>query len=190
MTVGAIVLAAGSARRMGQDKLLADLGGMPVVGHVLRAIEAAGLPPALLALAPGSAVAAVAGSAVLVEVASHEKGMGHSLAEAITAAPPDWDAAIICLGDMPFVSRATLLMLAARATATSIVRPSFEGKPGNPVAWGREYFAELAACAGDQGGRTLLGRYADRILTLPCDDPGVRRDIDTPQDLAAARESL
>ncbi len=44
--VGAIVLAAGRSTRMGAaNKLLADLGGRPVVAHVVDAIAAAGLPP-------------------------------------------------------------------------------------------------------------------------------------------------
>lgn len=186
MTVGAILLAAGGARRMGADKLLADLGGKALVLHALDAITAAGLGKPIVAVAPGSAVVPlIGGRAMPVEVEDHALGMGHSLAAAIGAAPVDWVAAIVCLGDMPFVRPGTLRRLADRAAPDAIVRPRFQSRPGNPVLWGRNFFAELARATGDRGGRALLDRY--EAQWLDCDDPGVLFDIDTPAALADAR---
>ncbi|ATE64968.1 nucleotidyltransferase family protein [Rhizorhabdus dicambivorans] len=186
MTVGAILLAAGSARRMGEDKLLADLGGRPLVEHALEAILAAGLAGPLVAVAPGSMLVERWGTkARCVEVADHALGMGHSLAAAIEAAPLEWSAAIVFLGDMPFVRPDTLAMLAGRAMPNAIVRPAFGGEPGNPVLWGREHFPALARLTGDQGGRALL--RALPVQLLECGDPGVLIDVDTPEALAEAR---
>lgn len=186
MTVGAILLAAGSARRMGEDKLIADLGGMPLVEHALEAILAAGLAGPVVAVAPGSPlIALLAGRGRIIEVADHALGMGHSVAAAIRAAPGDWDAALICLGDMPFVRAKTLAALAGKARNDAIVRPAFEGRPGNPVLWGRDQFAALERLTGDQGGRDLLHDHA--VTLLDCDDPGVLADVDTPDALAEAR---
>lgn len=189
MTVGAVLLAAGGARRMGEDKLLADLGGKPLLLHAFGSITAAGLGKPIVAIAPGSAVVPlVAGRATLVEVEDHALGMGHSLAAAIRAAPVDWSAAIICLGDMPFVRPGTLAMLANRAAPDGIVRPRFDSRPGNPVLWGRQFFAALARSTGDTGGRALLEHHEPQWLD--CDDPGVLYDIDTPGALAEARARL
>ena len=189
MTVGAILLAAGSARRMGEDKLLAELGGKPMVMHAFDAIVAAGLDAPIVAVTPGSSIRGVLGDQVrLVEVADHASGMGHSLAAAIQQAPPNWSAAIICLGDMPFVRPATLAALAVRTKSNGAVRPRFEGRPGNPLLLGRACFGELAALTGDQGGRALLDRYA--VEWFDCDDPGVIFDVDTPEALAQARRLL
>jgi len=189
VTVGAILLAAGSARRMGEDKLLAELGGRPMVVHALDSIAAAGLGRPIVAVAPGSGVTRLLeGRSTLVEVAGHALGMGQSLAAAIGEVPPDWTAAIICLADMPFVKPATLAALAREADPRAIVRPCWRGQPGNPVLWGREHFAGLAALTGDQGGRALLDRHA--VQLLECGDPGVVIDIDTPEALAQARARL
>jgi len=186
MTVGAVLLAAGGARRMGEDKLLAELGGKPMLLHAFDAIADAGLEGPIVAVAPGSAIARLlAGRAALIEVADHRLGMGASLAAAIRAVPPDWSAAIICLGDMPFVRASTLTALVRAGSATGVARPCFAGRPGNPVLWAREHFAALAALRGDEGGRALLGGQAVRLVE--CDDPGIAIDIDTPQALAAAR---
>ena len=189
MTVGAILLAAGSALRMGEDKLLASLGGKPLVAHAFDAIAAARLGRPIVAVAPGSEVAGLLESrATLVEVADHALGIGHSLAAAIRDVPPDWTAVIVCLADMPFVKPTTLAALAQDADSRVITRPCWKGQPGNPVLWGRLHFAALAALTGDQGGRALLSRHLVKLLE--CGDPGVLIDIDTPEALAEARSRL
>jgi CTP:molybdopterin cytidylyltransferase MocA len=189
MTVGAILLAAGSARRMGEDKLLADLGGKPLVLHAFEAIEAARLDSPIVAVAPGSRIRALLeGRARLVEVTDHAEGMGHSLAAAVRKAPLSWTAAIVCLGDMPFIRPLTLVALAREAAAKVIVRPTSDGKPGNPVLWGCAHFNRLGKLIGDQGGRALFERYP--VELLECGDPGILIDIDTPEALASARERL
>lgn len=189
MTVGAILLAAGSARRMGEDKLLADLGGKPLVMHAFETIEAARLDSPIVAVAPGSRIIALLdGRARLVEVIDHQEGMGHSLAAAVRKAPLSWTAAIVCLGDMPFIRPLTLMALAREAAAKVIVRPTCGGKPGNPVLWGCAHFNRLGKLTGDQGGRTLFERYP--VELLECGDPGIHIDIDTPESMASARALL
>lgn len=186
MTVGAILLAAGSARRMGEDKLLANLGGKPLALHAFDTILAAGLAGPIVATAPGSGLAPLLeGRARLVDVAEHAKGIGHSLAAAVADAPADWTAAIICLADMPFVRPTTLAALAHAAARDAVIRPSYGGCPGNPLSWGCGFFAELAALTGDRGGRSLLERHGATLIA--CDDPGILFDVDTPDALAEAR---
>ena len=189
MIVGAILLAAGRSRRMGEDKLCADLGGRPLVDHALGAIRAAGLAGPIVAVAPGSALSArLSGHEVAVEVADHALGMGHSLAAAIRVAPAAWTAAVICLADMPFVRPDTLAALADRASAGAVLRPVFDGRPGNPLLWGRDHFPDLARLRGDRGGRDLLVRRPAEWLE--CGDEGVLIDVDTPEALDAARLRL
>jgi molybdenum cofactor cytidylyltransferase len=189
MTIGAILLAAGSARRMGEDKLVAELGGKPLVMHAFDAILAARLEAPIVAVAPGSAVTPlIEAGATIVEVADHALGMAHSLSAAIRRVPISWTAAIICLADMPFVRSATVAALAREGAVNVVVRPRFEGRPGNPVLWGRQYFNRLQRLTGDQGGRAAL---ADAMVKyLDCDDPGIEIDIDTPEALAEARARL
>lgn len=189
MIVGAILLAAGSARRMGDDKLGMDLGGRPLVAHALKSLCDAAVDSILVAVAPGSPLGRhLVPYATVVEVAGHAEGMGRSLAEAAVLIPARWDAVVVALGDMPFVQSETIDRLIGLASHQAIVRPRHVGQPGNPVLWGRSCFAALANLRGDEGGRSLL-RDREPIF-VDCDDPGVLFDVDTPEALAEARAGL
>lgn len=193
MKAGCILLAAGGSRRMGANKLAADLAGKPVIGHVLDAVEAAGLAPAILVLGhdPAPVLAAVADRAFLPVTATDcGEGMARSIAAGITAVPDEWTAAIICLGDMPLVSPVLLSTMAELAAPGAIVAPMFEGKRGNPVLWGRDYFGRLMGLKGDRGARDLLAAEVGKVMLLPWGDDGVLVDVDRPEELELVRQRL
>jgi molybdenum cofactor cytidylyltransferase len=52
------------------------------------------------------------------------------------------------------------------------------------VLFDRRHFAALADVSGDRGGRRILLSGEGSAL-VETGDPGVRRDIDTPEDLDA-----
>ena len=188
-TVGAIVLAAGRSTRMGSNKLIADLGGKPVVAHVVDAIAAAGLPPPVVVVGhrADAVRAALAGRRVtFVEAPDFAAGMSRSLRAGLAAAPAAWGAAIVALGDMPAVDPATYAALvAAMLDRIPVVVPTWNGKRGNPVLWGRAHWPRLMAVTGDSGGRALLAEFGDRLVEVAVDDPGILVDVDTPEALAA-----
>jgi molybdenum cofactor cytidylyltransferase len=189
--VEAIILAAGRSSRMGSNKLAADLDGKPVVAHVADAIEAAGLPPPIVVL--GHDAAAVRDAlrdrhVRFVEVPDYAEGLSRSLRRGVQAVSDEALAAIICLGDMPFIPPEMLRAMASDAHEGSIVVPRLAGNPGNPILWGRAWFPRLTTLSGDTGAKSLLAELADRLCFIDCDEEGIRIDVDTPQALAAARQ--
>ena len=183
MTCGALVLAAGSGRRMGAaGKLTADFRGKPLVAHAVDAVLAAGLPALVVLGDRAEAVrAALAGRDVAFTTApDYAEGMAASLRAGIAAVPPEWSAILVTLGDMPLIRPATLAALAA---AQDVVIPRYNGQRGNPVRWPRASFAALATLTGDTGARSILERH--HVEFLDFDDPGILADVDTPADLAA-----
>jgi molybdenum cofactor cytidylyltransferase len=188
--VGAVLLVAGRSTRMGgANKLLADLGGAPVVARSFAAIAAAGLP-ALVVLGNMAAEvrAAIGERARFVEAPDFAEGLSRSLRAGIAAAPDDWRGAIVCLGDMPEVPPAVLVALvAAFRDPHAIVVPTFRGKRGNPVLWPRMHFARLTTLAGDVGGKALLAEFADHVVEVEVESEAVLTDIDTPDALEASR---
>lgn len=179
---GAIVLAAGMSRRMGSNKLIANLHGKPLVAHVVDAIAAAGLPAPIVVLGHAAYEIRVAledRDVAFATAERHAEGMAHSLAAGIAAVPPDWESTIVCLGDMPRIAPDLLRRLAQESTPSAIVLPIFAGRRGNPVLWGRDYFGEIRSLKGDSGAKTLFARYADRITEIPWSDDSIHADVDT-----------
>ena len=66
-----------------------------------------------------------------------------------------------------------------------IVVPSHEGRRGNPVLWGRDFFGELEVLTGDQGGKPLLEAHAEWVVDIEAGSDTVHRDFDVPGDLEA-----
>ncbi len=190
--VGAIILAAGRSTRMGgEHKLLAEWHGKPLVAHVADALFAAGLPPPVVVLgARGDDVRAALGDrpAQFVVAADYAEGLSRSLRAGLAAAPAAWRAALVCLADMPRVEPALLRALAAAADDDATVAvPTWRGKRGNPVLWGRAHFGRLMALGGDVGGKALLADLADQLVEVPAPSDAALDDIDTPAALAALR---
>jgi len=186
MSIQGILLAAGSASRFGSDKLMHGLvGGTPVALASARTLAAA-LPGSLAVVrSERSALAGLLRDAGLriVECTDASEGMGRSLAAGVRASreASGW---VVALADMPFVRCETIRLIAARLSAgDALAAPFLEGVRGNPVGLGAAFRDRLEALRGDAGARALLREHEARIAHIDVDDPGVLRDIDTPQDL-------
>jgi molybdenum cofactor cytidylyltransferase len=194
--VAAIVLAAGRSTRMGpENKLLADLGGKPMVRHVVEVALASAARPVLVvtghqAAEVGDALAGL--DVTLVANPDYATGLASSLKAGIRAVPPDCDGALILLGDMPRVAPEQIdrLIAALAAEPECIVVPVHAGQRGNPVLWPRRYYAELLQLAGDAGARRLLAVHLEAIREIAIDDEAILSDIDTPEALARMRGSV
>jgi molybdenum cofactor cytidylyltransferase len=188
--IQAIILAAGLSRRMGQQNklLLPDAAGTPMLATVAAACCASQAEGVIAVLGhQADEVGAMLGRFVadpklrLVTAPLYRAGLSASLKSGILALPPDTEAALICLGDMPLVSQPILDRIIARyRTGRGVVVPAFRGRRGNPVLWDRRYFPDLLALEGDEGARPLLLTHAADVTLIETDDRGVVTDFDTP----------
>jgi len=190
--IAGIVLAAGRASRMGENKLVAELDGEPIVRRTVRAVLGSRARPVIVLTGheADAVTRALAGLEVrFVHNPDFADGMSTSLRVGIAAAGTV-DGALICLGDMPRLRPAHLdaVIDAFRAgDPAEIVVPTFDRKRGNPVLWPRCYFAEIAALSGDVGARALIDRHADHVRLVAIEDSAILVDVDTPAALAELR---
>jgi molybdenum cofactor cytidylyltransferase len=192
--IAAIVLAAGRSVRMGAaNKLLADVGGRPMVRHAVEAALVSQARPVLVVTGhqADDVRAALAGLNVeFVANADFAQGLSTSLKAGIRAVPPEITGAVVLLGDMPRIEAAHLdAMIAAFASpaGAAIVVPMHEGQRGNPVLWPADLFAEMLALEGDAGARSLLTKHPDRVREIDLGTDAVLMDVDTPDALARLR---
>jgi molybdenum cofactor cytidylyltransferase len=179
-----VLLAAGSSSRFGSNKLLALLDGQPLINH-----SAASLEPC------DGIIAVVRADDVPLHAALHildidyvinpepDRGMGYSIACAVNATAGS-DGWLLMPADMPFVRPSTTQrIIAAMDAGAPLAAPVFQGQRGHPVAFSKDFFAQLAACDGDTGARHILQQHRQQLVTIDTDDAGVLVDIDRPTDL-------
>lgn len=187
--VVALILAAGSSRRFGSDKrqaLVAD-GRRVLQSSCATACKAFADVRVVLREADDAAELGLDPQVRVVRSPQAALGMGHSLASGIAAlADSPAEAVAILLGDMPWLSPATLLTLAAQAGPQDIVVPMYEGQQGHPVIIGKHFWPQLEQLSGDRGAKALIAAYSDCCLRVKTDDRGVLLDSDTPAALAQA----
>jgi molybdenum cofactor cytidylyltransferase len=185
---GALILAAGFSRRFGADKRwhpLAD--GTPMLIRTLSRYAAV-FEQLAVVLRPEDEVLAqevrtIYPAARVVLAPEAHLGMGHSLAAGVRAIEREWQYACIGLADMPYVTAATLTRLLAvyrSGDPDRIVQPVLGDRPGHPVIFGAQFFAEIESVTGDEGARSVLQKHPDALERVPVDDAGVVTDLDQP----------
>ena len=110
--------------------------------------------------------------------------MGESIALGV-AARPDAAGWVIAPADMPFIKTATIKAIVKALAPDAIVAPVHAGSRGHPVAFGKNYGPELMKLTGDEGARAILA--AAKPVLVESDDPGILRDIDSPEDWKASK---
>ena len=193
MPVAAIVLAAGSSRRLGQPKQLLRLGGETLIARAIRLAGAAGAAPVIAVLgAHHEQVAAAVNSnkmknAIPVVNSDWQQGIAtsiHAGLRALEDCTPQASGALILGCDQPRLTaehlRALLAAFAAQADC-AIVASAYAGGLGIPALFPRSVFAKLLTLWGDQGARVLLKQPTCPLVVLPF--PGGEVDIDLPADL-------
>ncbi len=190
--IAAVVLAAGLSSRMGSNKLLADLGGKPLLAKTVEQVKASGVDQVVVVTghqADSVAAALVDAQVRFIHNPHYAEGLATSVRAGV-AAVQDFDAAFICLGDMPLLRADDLRrMMAAfeKAEGRSVIAPARGRKLGNPVLWGQEHFVGLMALEGDRGARGLLEAMRDQVVEIAVEHDGIMQDADTPEGLAVVR---
>jgi len=193
--VAAVILAAGGSTRFGQSKQLLDWGGISLLAHVADVALAAGLSPVIIVLGCQAEAARKALGARPVQSVMNwrwAEGLSTSVQIGLAPLPPETEAAIFLQCDQPLVTANLLRALVARFEETNapIVHPTHAGQRSPPVLFARRLFPELAAVSGDEGGRAVIARHTDEVVTVEVPDPDTLSDIDTPTDYERLRASI
>ncbi|MFG1276907.1 NTP transferase domain-containing protein [Xanthobacter autotrophicus] len=194
----AVILAAGRSARMGQgiNKLMEEVGGVPVIRRVVEAALASRARPVIVVTGHerGRIAAALDGLDVsFAHNPDHASGMASSLRAGISAVPETAAGALVVLGDMPLLGADVIdRLISAHAPDEGrlICVPVEDGQRGHPVLWSRRYFADLGALEGDVGARHILAANQDAVAEVAITGAGAFLDVDTPQLLAQARAAL
>jgi molybdenum cofactor cytidylyltransferase len=195
--IAAVILAAGRSTRMvGENKLLSELGGKPLVRIAAEQALASRASPVIVVTGyqRDQIEAAIAGLDVrIMHNPDFARGLGTSVRAGIAAVPPGNAGAVICLADMPQVRAALIDRLISAfdpEKGALVVVPFMHGERGNPVLWSRRFFPDLMAIEGDVGARNLITSYAEAVTEVPVTSREAFIDVDTPEALKALKAGI
>lgn len=172
---------------MGRPKQLLPVAGKPVLQHVVDTAAAAAPDEILVVL--GHEADEIEGVLRLPETArivlnpNYAEGQSTSLRAGLEAADPSAAAAVILLGDQPYL-RSDTIRLAFEHFCESpslIVQATYGGRPGHPVVFDRAVWSELLSIEGDTGARDLLRGNPERVTRVEVGGEPPR-DLDTWED--------
>jgi molybdenum cofactor cytidylyltransferase len=186
--VSGVVLAAGASSRMGEQKLLLDLGGETIVRRTVRQVCDSGVDDVLVVVGHEHEKVLEALEGLPIRYALNTKyrdGMGTSFRTAIEHAGGS-EAVLIALADQPFVTAAhyRAILDTFREQAPAIVGVRYGDVTAPPHLFSKELFPELLELV--HGARPVIERHGDRRLVLQF-PPELLQDIDTPQDYEVAK---
>lgn len=185
----AVVTAAGSAERFGGKKLLAPIGGEPLLDHTIRSLLEGGVTEVIVVVGTEARaelerdVNAMNDPRVRpVENPDPSRGMFSSIQVGVATA--NGDALVVLPGDMPYVRAETVRAVIAKfRERPAIVSPRYKGKRGHPVVMPLSLRDEIAATAATANLHDVIHHHQDERVDLDVEDPGVGRDVDTRADL-------
>lgn len=181
--VAAVVLAAGAGTRFDGDghKLLAPVGGVPLVRRAVDAARAADFAETVVVMGAVDLLDALPEDVTVLRNHDWAEGQASSLQVAVAYAGSVGHRAVVFgLGDQPDVPPSA--WAAVGSEDHDLVVASFDGRLRPPVKVGAALWSHLPL-TGDEGGRILIRRRPDLVRALPCE--GNPDDIDTVEDLAA-----
>ena len=197
----AIILAAGTSSRMGVLKQLLPLDDKPILEHVIDKALAENF----------SAVYTVTGhesERVQSEMNILDKrhhwitnddyldGQSTSLKKVLQHIHPDYDSAMIFLGDMPFIKSETVELIYSEGANLYLqhnepfmIRPQYDKRIGHPVYIGNIDDDLIERLEGDSGFRSLKNVFKVKRF-IEVEDEGSNYDIDTKEQYKAAMKRL
>lgn len=191
-----IVLAAGSARRMGNIKQLLPLGNQPLVCHVAEAACKSELDEVILVSgAAADEVSAAVGDFPLTVIANPDwsQGQASSLKAGLRNLSPDTEAVMFLLADQPLITAGLInrIIAAYHESGKTILCPAFGQRRGNPVLFDlKKWRDSLSALSGDRGARHIVTGHPEDVGWVAVESETIFWDVDTEEDYQKVCELL
>lgn len=189
MNIGCVVMAAGDARRFGENKLAALFDGKTLIRRALEAVPSEEFSAvAVVTQYPEVEDLAAEFGFIPVRNPHPDWGISHTIRLGLEALG-NCEAALFQVSDQPMLCRETVAAEVAffREHPDKLVGLSHGGVRGNPCIFPAAYFPELLALTEDHGGSSVIRRHEEDLLLFECPARELE-DADTRQALRAMEE--
>lgn len=182
--ISAIVLAAGTAKRMARPKQLLPLENSTVLERAVDSILDSRIDEVIVVvgyLASEMANLLANRPVKIVVNPDYHRGMSTSIVSGLSLVSESSKAVMIALADQPYIDSLIVNQLIEAHTTSNkgITLPVYKGKRGHPVIFDIKYKDELRALEGDAGGRQIINKHLEDVLEVAVNNDSVLVDIDT-----------
>lgn len=185
LKIGCVLMAAGNAKRFGDNKLNKKLDGTSLIDRALSCIPS----EKLYKVAVVSQYEEVMDKAkkqgfIGVKNKHPDYGISHTIKLGIDTIN-DCDAIMFMVSDQPLLKKESVSQMIDFYNANNnfIVGMSYNGIRGNPCVFPKEFYDELKKLTEDNGGNTVIRMHEDRLKLFEAHHPDELSDIDTKEDL-------
>ena len=193
--ISTILLAAGQSLRMkGENKLVKEIDGIPLIKYAVKNILASAVDEVIVVLGYEEnlikSIVGVNNKIKFVYNKDFKKGISSSIKIGLNHISKKSEAFFISLGDMPNINQNIYnKLIKARLKYNKklrpqhkkeIIIPTFEGKNGNPILFSKFMKHKIMLVKNDLGANEIIKLNKKKILNVPFDNDGIFLDFDTP----------
>lgn len=184
-----VILAAGKSERFGENKMLVNVLGEPLIRRVVKNALNSQVDEIIVVLGymaseVKKALHDLPCKTVLNE--NFEEGMSSSVKKGLSKVSKNAEAVLFLPGDYPLVTAEDINKVISKfkETRAEIVIASYKGKPGHPILFSRKLLDEIKQIREEeQGLKAVVRKHGEKIILAETNSPGVLMDVDTKEDL-------
>ncbi len=183
--IGCVLMAAGNAKRFGENKLSRKLNGVSLIDRALMCIPKEKLQKTVVVSQYDEVIDKA--ESIGFEAVKNEHpdfGISHTIKLGLEKTD-DCDAVMFMVSDQPLLKKESVSQMIDfyRNNCDYIVAMSYDSVRGNPCIFPEFYFNELRELSEDCGGNTVIRRHEDKLKLFSATHPDELSDIDTKEDL-------
>ena len=186
MKIGALIVAAGMSRRMGEFKPMLSIGSISVAQRVIATLSQAGVSKIVMVTGYNATVLErhLTGNGIIfLRNENYETTqMFDSVKIGLRYLLNKCDKVLFTPVDVPLFTAKTVKTILD--SGASLACPMCEGKQGHPILIANELIPEILADCGEQGLKGAMDRCSIPLLRIDVEDFGTIHDADTPEDFS------
>ena len=199
--ISTILLAAGQSLRMnGENKLLKQINGIPLIKCTVKNILASAVDELIIVLGHEDNLLkntiGINKKTKFIYNKDFKKGMSSSIKVGLNEISKKSQGFFISLGDMPNINQSIYNKLIKSMSSYNkklkpihkkeIIIPTFEGREGNPVLFSKFMKNKIMNLDGDIGAKKIIEQNRAKVLNVPFDNKGIIIDFDTQDHFNAS----
>lgn len=180
----AIILASGQGKRMGENKLLLDFCGKPLVEWIVEKVKSIGFKKIILVYRDHKVkeIGIKHGVFTLYNENAHY-GQSEGIKISLKQSPISSEGYMFFTADQPLLKEETIKKLVQTFNECGgIIVPKVQGENKSPTIFSSKFKEELMSLSGDIGGRPVIKNNLDKVTFVSFDSFEEFFDIDTKED--------